>query len=360
MSRYVRADFAYGNARLRARKGSLLQSADYDLLVGKDVDALLTALDATPYAPEIKTALLRHHGVRRLHEAIRLHLARSLEEMRSFYTGSARDLVNVLLSRFDLHNVIAILRAQAGHPGSAEAALLAVVPVGWLSEPLAREILRQHEPARAVALLARWTPSASQAHALRTAFAEYERSDDLASFEAAIVADHIDGMATALARVGRDAQTLRRFAQAEIDDQNLLIALRLRSALEHGEVAELAFDQWLMPGGQVTAGSLEAAVRGPAAVSSLAALGGEPGRAALARWATTGDLVALERELGQRWEDDAIALFATGDPLSIDVPIAFMVATEREARNLRLLAESAAHGGDPDLIRRELVTGGRA
>lgn len=356
----ARADFAYGNARLRARKGDLLQESDYERLVGKDVEALLGALDATPYAPDVEAALTRHHGVRRLHEAIRLHLARSLEEMRTFYTGSARELVDLLLSRFDVQNVVALLRAQAGHSRPPEEALLGVVPVGWLSEPLAREILRQHEPARAVALLTRWTPDAAQARALRNAFAEYERSDDLAAFERAVVADHVARLAEALEQAGPDGETLLRFAHREIDQQNLLVALRLRSALERGEVTELELDRELLPGGLVAAGSLDAAVRGPEAVSDLAELGGEAWRAPLARWATTGDLVALERELEQRWVADATALFATGDPLSIDVPLAFSVAKHTEARNLRFLAEAAAGHGDPELVRRELLTGARA
>lgn len=354
------ADFAYGNARLRARKGDLLRAADYERLVGKDVEALLGALDATPYAPDVEAALTRHHGVRRLHEAIRLHLARSLEEMRTFYSGSARELVDLLLSRFDAQNIVALLRALAGSSRPAEEALSAVVPIGWLSEPLAREILRQHEPAGAVALLARWTPDAGQARALRAAFAEYERSDDLAAFERAIVADHVARLAEALERAGPDSKTLLRFIRREIDEQNLLVALRLRSAVESGELEEFALAHELLPGGRVASGALEAAVRGPATVSDLAAIGGEAWRAPLTRWATHGDLVVLERELEERWEADAIALFAEGDQLSIDVPLAFLTAKQAEARSLRLFAEAAVRRSDPELVSRALLTGARA
>ena len=353
------AGFAYGNARLRARKGALLHAADFERLVGKDVVALLGALASTPYAPDVEVALTRHAGARRLHEAIRLHLARSLEEMRSFYSGSARDLVDLLLSRFDVQNVVALLRAQVGRSPAREDAILAVVSVGWLSEPFAREILRQHELAGAVALLARWTPDAGQAQALRTAFAEYERSDDLAAFERAVVTEHAARLTDALEQASPDGATLRRFVRREIDEQNLLVALRLRSALERGEVAELALDRELLPGGLVATSSLEAAVRGPAVVSDLAPLGGGAWRAPLARWATDGDLVALERELEWRRAADATALFVGGDPLSIDVPFAFSVAKQTEARNLRLLAEAAVRGADPELVRRELLRGAR-
>jgi vacuolar-type H+-ATPase subunit C/Vma6 len=49
------------------------------------------------------------------------------------------------------------------------------------------------------------------------------------------------------------------------------------------------------------------------------------------------------------------ALFVGGDPLAIDVPIAFAAAKQAEARNLRLLGEAAARGIDPEIVRRELV-----
>ena len=356
---FTGAGFAYGNTRLRARKGGLLSPADCERLVGKDVEALLGALEGTPYAQDVEAALSRQHGLRRLHQAIGLHLGRSLEEMRSFYAGPARELVDLLLSRFDVQNVVALLRAQAGRSRSREDALAAIVPVGWLREPLARDILRQHELAGAVALLARWTPDADQARALRTAFAEYERSDDLAAFERSIIVDHDRRLAAALERTGRPGETLLRFVRRQVDEQNLLVALRLRSALEQGEVAELALDGQLLPGGLVAADSLDTAVRGPAVVSDLAALGGQMWRAPLARWATTGDLVALERELEQHADGDAIALFAAGDPLSIDVPLAFSVAKQTEARNLRLLGEAAVGRNDPELVRRELLSGAR-
>ena len=74
-----RADFGYGNARLRARKAGLLGRAEYEALIGKNVDAALGSLSETPYGPEVEAALTRHHGAQRLHEAVRHHLARVLE-----------------------------------------------------------------------------------------------------------------------------------------------------------------------------------------------------------------------------------------------------------------------------------------
>ena len=64
---------------------------------------------------------------------------------------------------------------------------------------------------------------------------------------------------------------------------------------------------------------------------------------------------SLERELERRRIADAAALFASGDPLAIDVPLAFTAAKLAEARNLRLLGEAAVRGIPSDLVRRELL-----
>ena len=52
----MRADLSYGNTRLRARRGDLLRDADYERLLGEDVDGLLGALEGTPYAPDVEAA----------------------------------------------------------------------------------------------------------------------------------------------------------------------------------------------------------------------------------------------------------------------------------------------------------------
>lgn len=69
-----RADFDYGNTRLRARKGGLLTNAGYERLVGADLDGVLGALADTPDPPAGATAG-GAGGHQRLDRAIRARLA---------------------------------------------------------------------------------------------------------------------------------------------------------------------------------------------------------------------------------------------------------------------------------------------
>ena len=345
-------DFGYGNARLRARRSELLSDADYERLLGEDVAGLLGALEQTRYAPDLEVAG-RTGTLPRLHEAISRHLSRSLQQMRSFYADRARSLVDMMLSRFDVHNVVTVLRAQAGEKREAADAL---VRVGWMTGSLAREVLRQEGLAASVDLLARSTPDRGQGAALHTAFAEYERTEDLAALERAVFAEHAVRLSASLASAGSAARTLLHFGRREIDERNLLVALRLRDALASGAEADTPPADTRLPGGSVPLAVFRTALNAPTSAAVVASLGRHARwQTPLERWAASEDLSALERELERRRIADAIALFVAGDPLAIDVPIAFMAAKRTEAHNLRLLGEAAVREIGPETIRSELL-----
>jgi V/A-type H+-transporting ATPase subunit C len=351
------SDFVYGNTRLHARRAALLVAADYEQLLGEDIEALLAALERTPYAPELER-FRDQPGLRRLHKTIRAHLGRSLEEMRGFYADRAREVVDLMLSRFDIANVLLMLRARAGTHRPADEALGALLPVGWLVEPLAGEILRGPELAGAVDLIIRRTPDTGQTRALRAALGEYERTGNLAALEQAVLAAHAAHVTATLASTGPDARTLLRFARRAIDERNLLVALRLRDARTSGAAVDVAPERTLLPGGSLPTTPFAAAVRAPVAaavLSSLPRIAGGGWQAPLERWAASGDLTALERDLERRRIADAAALFRIGDPLTLDVPIAFTAAKQTEARNLRLLGEASVRGIHPEVVRRELL-----
>ena len=68
--------FEYGNARVRARRGDLLNQARYQDLAGLDTNRLLATLSDTPYRPDLVVATPRYRGIRLFHEALRVNLER--------------------------------------------------------------------------------------------------------------------------------------------------------------------------------------------------------------------------------------------------------------------------------------------
>jgi vacuolar-type H+-ATPase subunit C/Vma6 len=362
------ADFVYGNTRLRARKSELLRADEYEALLGRDLEGIFESLAGAAYRPEIEAVLAVTGDRRALHEALRRHLARALGELRAFYEGPARELVDLLLSRFDLHNLLALLRGHVrGQP--PEQVLANVFPLGALGDAAAQEIARQPELARAVDLLVAWRlPDPAIARALADAWPEYERTEDLSALEHALAARHALRLEEGLRVAGPAAQPLLELVAREHDAVNVLMVLRLRFALQLDELTELPAPPSagrFLAGGRIALAALETALRQPTrgeAVAKLAeAVRREDWRAPLQRIAAGGDLPTLQRELEVsrvRW---AVGLFLRGDPLGLDTPIAFTVAKENEVRNLRLLGEGATGGLPTAALRAQLIVpwGGR-
>jgi vacuolar-type H+-ATPase subunit C/Vma6 len=350
------ADFNYGNTRLRARRSELLDASDYQRLLDLDLDALLDTLQRR-YRSE-PTGAHPNDPRQSLHEVIAGNLGRSLEDMRSFYRGRARELVDLLLSRFDVANLITVLRARARPHVRIEEAHAALIPVGWLNQPTAHQAVRPTELAVVVELLAKALPDRDQAMALHRSFAQYERTHDLASLERAVIGDHATRTLARLRRLGRAGTTLLRAIQREADENNIIVTLRLRDAIMSGADDTPPPQETLLPGGSIPSRAFAAALREPDPTAISATLGRQYGKqlhSALEAWAATGDVSALQRTLQRNAIADATALFLTGDPLGIGIPLAFTTVTEAEAQNLRLLAEAAARGIPAQVVRHELL-----
>jgi len=371
------ADYVYGNTRVRARKAALLAGSDYEALIGLDLDGLLGALAGTAYRSEVEAALPRFHGVRRLHEAVRSHLGRSLRELARFYSGAARQIVEEMLSSWDVRNAVTLLRGQAAG-ASADDVVPLIVPVGRIDEVSAREVARQPEFAAAIDLLVAWQlPTPEDARAIANAWPEYERSADLAIFEHAVVSAHAERVSAALRRFGSGAEPLAVALREENDDLSVLTALRLREAVlvstgaqdsgspsglsaagtapQGSEAAAQALLSGASAAAEVLAGAFFGLTRGEVAASVLALPRTDRWQRPLQQWARTGDLVALQDELERSRVSRRLRRFLTGDPLGIDMPMAFATAKETEARNLRILGEVAVGGVDADVARARLV-----
>ncbi len=356
--------YGYGNARLRAMRSRLLTETDYsDLLAKTSIEEVITALTETPHKEDVEASLVRVSGARCVFEALRTNLTRTLRQVRGFFEGESRTLVDILLRRWDRHNLLTILRGQSQEV-PPETVLSAIVPVGQLDEVSLREMARQPGIQAVIDLMTTWR--LPYAPVLRGVRSRIGTIPDLDQIEMALNRFHYASLRETLSQGNGNHTMVAEHLQAEIDLLNISTALRLvrlpgvatlvRQRYNADDVSPLLIE----PGGHLRtgrlahlvaeAGGLEGVVRGLSDTRYGPAL-----EAGWKRYQSgEGNFAVLEREL-ERWQAERTAAMFTRNSLSIAIPIGYFGCKEVEVANLRLVAQAVILDMNREQVRRDLI-----
>jgi V/A-type H+-transporting ATPase subunit C len=345
--------YDYGNARLRARRAGLLRGPHYAALAGRDLPALVAALATTSYRPQAEAA---GADLESLNRVVRDHTTAALTGIRGFYRGRPGKVAAAVLSHFDVHAVLTVLRARRlGNPADAACALL--VPVGAVTADAARRAAGEPDlPAAARFFAARRLPDQDTAAALLRAQARYEIDGDLARVEEAVTRTARARQARVLAEAGPEAGQVAIAFAREADDLNLLLALRLREDGADGSGA--GDDDAYLPGGSVPQRALRAiqqATGRPEAAAAADGAGRETWRRPLTDWSQSGDLARLHAALLDERLRTQLKDLRGGDPLAAAPVLHYVLAHQAQARNLRLLGQAAIGAISHDQARSRLI-----
>jgi vacuolar-type H+-ATPase subunit C/Vma6 len=261
-------------------------------------------------------------------ETCRMHLANTYRRIRSFFAEDGARLIAILLARWDLFNVKAIVRGQVARARPQEI-LDALVPAGTLDEGALRTLARQADPLATLDLLRMWNLNYGQA--ARAALGRFEATRDWSAVEAAFDAAFYARLLAALKGGARNDELVRDLLAREIDVANLLTALRRDLPVS-----------WLT--------SLVSAARDD---DVFMALRRSKFGAALAG-ADTLDVGALQDILDRDLARSGVGFFAR-DPLTIATAIGFISAKRVEVSNVRLIAQGVALGMEQAEIEKALI-----
>jgi V/A-type H+-transporting ATPase subunit C len=349
--------YDYGNTRLRARRAVMLRSEHYAALNGRDLPGLLAALAATCYRPQAEAAAgASGGGLGLLYRVTDDHLAAALADVPGFYRGRAGDVVTAVFGRFDVHDVIALLRS-AHHRRVEEAAGKALMLAGGLDARTAAEAATQPDlPAAARLLAGRRLPDPDSAAVLLAAARRYEVDTSLAAVEHAVASAARAHQLRVLTAAGVVAEPVAAALRRETDDLNVLLALRLREAA-NGQATGKTHSPYL-PGGAVPDGLLAAVRRAPARADVLTSAATAAGRwtSPLAAWADGADLATLQVRLHTERLRAELSMLRRADPLGAAPVLHHVLAHQAQARNIRLLAQAAAGAIGHDTARQHLIT----
>ncbi len=335
-------DFAYINARVKVMNSRLLPAARLDeLFRASDLDAVLQGLADTPYNVELAEALSRFTGVRAVDEGLSQNFSHTTQRILSFADGEARDLIEVVLLRYDLQSLRAIIRGKL--TGRSQDEIVGTLfPGGLLTEVKLRELLQQPDVRAIADTLTTWMhPLAS---AVREGADALQRGGSLLDVESALDRAYV--------RYGRRiADTegdgdLRRYLQAEVTMTNAMTALKLRRIKE---LPREERERFFVPGGTLPLDRFLTLADPQSSLSEIASM-----RLFGAELAGTETLSEIERAIEQAFQRMAARMYMA-DPLGVGVVIGYLARKAAEISNLRVIAHARQLGIPEDVARREIV-----
>ena len=336
-------DFPYINARVKVMKSRLLPAGRVEeLLRARDLDALVQALTDTPYNLELQEALSRFAGVRAVDEALAQNFYHTTQRILSFADGEARALIEVVLLRYDLQNIRAIVRGK--HTGRTPDEILATLfPGGRLSEAKLRELVQLPDLVTIADTLVTWMHPL--ARALRAGVDATQRSGSLLDLETALDRAYVRYGIRVADTEGESS--LRRYLQAEVTLTNAKTALKLRRI---PDLPREERERFFIPGGTLSLDRFHTLADPQSSLSEVAAL-----RLFGAELSGTEDLAEMERVIDQAFLRMAARMYM-GDPLALDVVIGYLARKAVEVSNLRVVAHVLHLGIPEDAARREIVS----
>jgi V/A-type H+-transporting ATPase subunit C len=345
------SDYGYINARVRAMKSRLLSRETlYELLAARDLTAFADALGSTDFGKDMGEAFSRAPrpalGLSAVEEGLRRNLCRTSAKLLTFADGRAGELLGVILERWDLENVKAVIRGK--HTRLSKSDILSgVVPAGRLDEARISE-LAEAEDAKAVAdMLATWR--SPFARPLTKALSAYAQDNSLANLELALDRFYVSAGLETVKKGDRNAVLIRGILKEQIDVLNLGTALRLRGeALEEGPLVSY----WVPGGEKILERHFLALARAESFIQALALA--PPSLHLLEKPGGRGDEAAFERALSRAFALRCARLYR-GDPLAIDIPVGYLGMKTIEVTNLRLIARGKAYGLSQAEMEKELL-----
>ncbi len=347
-------DIGYANARARARRSYLFPPAFYqDLLQAYDEEEVIGKLLNTHYRKSIEQGLIRASGVKGAEEGLKIEFIREVQELRSWIPPELQEIFDLIIERWDIFNLKAILRGK--HFGASEEEIIeSFFPAGHLSRGALEFLARQTTIREVIDALATW--GSHLARPLTENFKDYAESRNLALLELALDKYYYQYIFARL-RKKRDLnqQLTVEMIRREIDIVNIMTILKTRrEQLEPESVKD-----FFIPGGKYISDELFARLAEIKHVEDINPLLEKtpykvPLEAGVKEFLKTDLVSMVERKMEEYMLKKLVDLFKA-DPLSMAIIIAYLWSKYNEVVNLRIILRGKAVGMNEQAIREALV-----
>ncbi len=354
--------YDYPNARIRGLQGDLLKPAEFEHLATRnDLYELVAALASTDYGPDLEQAGRQAMGMALVEEALRGNLCRRLLGLRAFFepppgvlSDEPYELVETLLARYDLRNLVAILRAKAAGV-AADQIPPSLVVAGRLSAHQLGELAQAVDVQSFVARLESWRMPYAQS--LTRLLAAGPNQPGLPSVELALRQGFHDWAMPRLRHGSANAALVSDLLRLEVDGFNLLAVMRLIDRGIHLPAA--ALEAQILKGGAIPLERIAAFAAQPGLREAISAAGRPWQRvlsAALGDSAPSDDAIAVEWAVESyfaRWAKAQVYR----DPTGIALAVGYQVSKAEEVRKLRVIARAIPARWPQERLRQMMAAG---
>lgn len=346
-------DYGYTNARIRGMRSRLLKKPFLeDLMRSPDLNAVIQKLMETDYAPDLEERLLQGRTANQVDLALRDGMVRAYRKVYDLANDEGRELLAVLLGRWDLFNVKTVVRGKH-HSLSPEEILDSVMPVGQMARVDLEELARQDSVKAVADTLATWRlPFAEPLNAVMPKYAE---THNLALLELALDRYYTEWASKRLKGRGVNKELVKRFIGIQVDTINLVTAIRLLYA-DLGEQDPMSF---FLPGGTVVDEGLFRDLVSKSDVDEIYERlkhtpYGRSVEAVAVKYVETGSVSVFERALEDYLTKQAFAI-GRGDPLGAGVMVSYLWMKANEVTNLRIIVKGISVGMPVGRMEEELI-----
>jgi ATP synthase A1 C subunit len=347
------SDYDYLNARIKGMHSSLLDREFYDQILASEgttplIDALLSS---SSYGSYLRDALERDRSTAGIEWGLRRNLFETFEKIRALTPPMPRRLLAVQFHRWDIQNILAIVRGKAAGLLS-EDMLAGVFPAGELGDVELEELAAEDDIKAVIDALAAWNfPFAFE---LSQAVREDSGEPDGASLEAEFMRIFFAWALNNLSVKDPDQFLLRNHIRNQIDLVNLRIVLWTVLQKEAGRRPEHVVP---VAGGRLSSQILSSIEQSSSLEMSFEILAESYFRRAIDRgilaFGEARRLAVMERFLEIEVIDAGCKMFRA-DPLGVGVLIGYVWRKYNEFLNLRILLRNKSFGKPAPATREEL------
>jgi V/A-type H+-transporting ATPase subunit C len=349
------SDYDYLNARVRGMSTDLLPPAFYDQVLSASSETILMdALLGSSYGPGLQDALARRGQATAIHAievALRANAAAVFAQLLSAAPAEPRRLIALQFNRWDVANVVALLRGRLAGVEQHEA-LAGVLPIGELNEGQLGTLAAETSVDDLADALTTWKQPIG--FELRRALRECDAPGDPRALERALYEAYFMWALAQLREDDTHQRLVRDCIRRHIDMMNVVTILTaIREKDEADAVHVELFERGTLDDKYLR--ELRSCQTMEDAFESLVGTWFEPGvEKGILTYGQSQSLGVMERFLEAVAVEHACRLFRQ-DLLGIAVPLGFIWRKYSEYVNLRLLARGALFKMPANVVRLEMV-----